>query len=256
VIALQAAEVARAAVSREHLALSGLAIPPKLVDLHPLTELMSQLDEAGSAIASHRTYIFSIEQDLTTLTVQLKAAEKFASVPLVPIPADRKRIPSPLVLAVAVGAIGILVIFVLFSPILLRELGLHPTRPVIDSTIDQVNRKTDPTGTHETGNTPPPDTVKNDRHEKSVPRVESGVTPERLESVRRLIRNADIANEKGMYLQAALGYGEAALLYPQELLQVERPERTKVKFLEALKRYQAQVEHSLDKASSEDQKGK
>jgi len=70
----------------------------------------------------------------------------------------------------------------------------------------------------------------------------------RLKHIRQLLDDAEMANEKGMYLDAVLGFGQAAILYPDELTEVERPERLRMKFLEALRRYQAQVEQAFEKA--------
>jgi predicted ATPase len=78
----------------------------------------------------------------------------------------------------------------------------------------------------------------------------SETTQMRQSQIRKLLEDAETANAKGKYLDAALGFGEAALLYPEELAHVEPPEKIRTKFLDALKRYQSQVERTLDKAGS------
>jgi hypothetical protein len=70
-----------------------------------------------------------------------------------------------------------------------------------------------------------------------------------LKLVRQLLNDARTASEKGKYLDALLGFGQAAVLYPQELAEVEHPEKVRMMFLEALRLYQSQVEQALEKAS-------
>jgi exonuclease SbcC len=73
----------------------------------------------------------------------------------------------------------------------------------------------------------------------------------RLKAVRRLLKDAEMASEKGKYLDAVLGYGQAAVLYPQELAEVENPEKVRLQFMDALKRYQVEVERALQKAAKQ-----
>jgi hypothetical protein len=73
----------------------------------------------------------------------------------------------------------------------------------------------------------------------------------RLEQVRQLLADAERASEKGKHLDAVLGFGQAAVLYPQELAEVENPERVRRKFIDALKRYQAEVERALQRANEQ-----
>jgi exonuclease SbcC len=70
----------------------------------------------------------------------------------------------------------------------------------------------------------------------------------RMKQVRQLLNDAEVANEKGKYLEAVLGFGQAAILYPEELAKVESPAKVRDKFIGALKRYQAEVEQALQKA--------
>jgi exonuclease SbcC len=80
---------------------------------------------------------------------------------------------------------------------------------------------------------------------KEAPKKEE---PLRLKQVRQLLHDAEMANEKGKYLDAVLGYGQAAILFPEELAEVESPEKIRLRFMDALKQYQAEVERALQKA--------
>jgi exonuclease SbcC len=71
----------------------------------------------------------------------------------------------------------------------------------------------------------------------------------RLKEVRKLLNDAGMANEKGQYLEAVLGFGQAAILYPEELTEVEDPAKVRRQFIHALNRYQAAVERALQKAA-------
>jgi len=73
-------------------------------------------------------------------------------------------------------------------------------------------------------------------------------TQTRLKNVRRLLQEAETSREQGKYLEALLSYGQAAIVYPQELVQVESPDSVRLKFIDALKHYQADVERALQKA--------
>jgi AAA domain len=70
----------------------------------------------------------------------------------------------------------------------------------------------------------------------------------RLKNVRGLLQEAETSREQGKYLEALLSYGQAAIVYPQELVQVESPHSVRLKFIDALKHYQADVERALQKA--------
>jgi exonuclease SbcC len=71
----------------------------------------------------------------------------------------------------------------------------------------------------------------------------------RLRQIRKLLDDAELANAGGKHWDAALAYGQAAILYPDELAAVENPERVRAKFINALSRYQGEVERALLKAS-------
>ena len=71
----------------------------------------------------------------------------------------------------------------------------------------------------------------------------------RLKQVRQLLDDAEMASQRGKYLDAVLGFGQAAILYPQELGEVRNPEDVRVKFNEALQHYQAEVEQALRRAA-------
>jgi exonuclease SbcC len=78
----------------------------------------------------------------------------------------------------------------------------------------------------------------------------------RLTQVRQLLNDAEMANNRGKHLDAVLGFGEAALLYPAELAEVEDPEKVRLKFMDALKHYQRQVEQALQKAAEHQPRSK
>ncbi len=71
----------------------------------------------------------------------------------------------------------------------------------------------------------------------------------RLKQVRQLLDDAEMASQRGKYLDAVLGFGQAAILYPQELGEVRNPEDVRVKFNDALRHYQADVEQALRRAA-------
>lgn len=71
----------------------------------------------------------------------------------------------------------------------------------------------------------------------------------RLKELRRLLDDAEAASATGKHLDALLGFGQAAILFPQELAEVEDPAKVRLKFIDALKHYHAQVEQSLQKAA-------
>ncbi len=81
--------------------------------------------------------------------------------------------------------------------------------------------------------------------------AETAKKHQRLKEVRRLLKDAEMAHESGKYLDAVLGFGQAAILYPQELAEVESPEKVKRNFMDALKGYQTEVELALEKAAKQ-----
>ena len=71
----------------------------------------------------------------------------------------------------------------------------------------------------------------------------------RLKQIRKQLDDAATADKNGEYLNAVLGFGQAVLLYQQELSEVEDIETVRGKFTNALKHYQAEVERALLKAA-------
>jgi exonuclease SbcC len=71
----------------------------------------------------------------------------------------------------------------------------------------------------------------------------------RLKEARRLLDEARKASDQGRHLDAILGFGQSAVLFPEELAALERPEQVRKMFLEAMRRYQAEVERALEKAN-------
>jgi hypothetical protein len=93
--------------------------------------------------------------------------------------------------------------------------------------------------------------VETARNPTPAPQPMEEMRQQRLKEVRQLLKEAEIAREKGKYLDAVLGFGQAAVLYPQELAEVESPEQVRLQFLDALKGYQAEVERALQKAAKQ-----
>lgn len=71
----------------------------------------------------------------------------------------------------------------------------------------------------------------------------------RLEQVRRLLDDAALAIQNENYLDAIFGFGQAAVLFPEELGEVENPATVKDRFDHALRGYQTEVERAIRKAA-------
>jgi hypothetical protein len=82
---------------------------------------------------------------------------------------------------------------------------------------------------------------------------------ERLQEIARIkaiLDSAEEANRRGQFLEAATRWGQAALLHSRYLAEVESPEQVLKKFLDALSRYQAEVERALHEASLKKAEGR
>ncbi|MBI3411390.1 MAG: AAA family ATPase [Planctomycetes bacterium] len=72
---------------------------------------------------------------------------------------------------------------------------------------------------------------------------------QRLEQVRKLLDDAALAIQHENYLDAIFGFGQAAILFPEELAEAENPATVRDQFNLALSGYQAEVERALRKAA-------
>jgi hypothetical protein len=78
----------------------------------------------------------------------------------------------------------------------------------------------------------------------------------RLTKVRQLLADGRAASERDRHLEALVAFGQAALMYPQEVAQVDNPERVRIQFVDALRGYQAEVERALQLSSSQRNDGR
>jgi hypothetical protein len=141
------------------------------------------------------------------------------------------------------------------------EAGKEPVRKeerkqgLPKETQEEEPRETEPNGEH------PTETPRNTEPKKSPsePRrdeASAAAKQLRLRQVRQLLYDAQMARERGKHLDAVLGFGQAAILYPDELAELEDPEKVRLKFIEALKQYQTQVEQVLQKAAAQKTRSK
>jgi exonuclease SbcC len=278
---LGSAQLAHVALSRQQRVLESLTPPPELADPEPLAELISQLEGTFRDVAGHEASITATAADMAKLEADMRSAERVGAGSLLPGLAERR--PQRRILMALGGFAGIaaVILLVIFGPAWFSRLDtgssdrthnkVAPTAAAV-AKADDIGKTGKPSESQqapekETPKEPPKEGPKKEEPKnetskeepkKEEPRKEDpkkdepGVEKQlRLKQVRQLLNDAEMANEKGKYLEAVLGFGQAAVLYPQELAEVENPEKVRLKFIDALKRYQAEVERALQKAAEQ-----
>jgi energy-coupling factor transporter ATP-binding protein EcfA2 len=273
---LYSAQLTNTAIARQKRLLGSLSEPPDMEDPAPLTALVSQLESTLGAVDRHQRVIADAIVKTRELEADLHAAERAGSSSFATGGVERR--PRRRILVGVAGLASIAAIVVLFI------FGLSWFRGLKSGSSDSAIKETDPT-TRVVANANDSRTTgrlsaSHQPTEKQTLRADSEQEPEkqalkteketrkeepkpaepkkedpgdakqrRLKQIRQLLSDAEMANEKGRYLDAILGFGQAALLYPEDLAEVESPEKIRLKFVDALKRYQAEVERALQKAA-------
>jgi exonuclease SbcC len=283
---LESAQLARAALCHQQRVLESLTSPPEVVDPEPLAMLISQLEGAFRAVAGHEASITTTAADMAKAHADMHAAERVGARPVLPGSATR-RSPRHILLALG-GFAGIAAVILLFifgagwasrlnsgsSNRAYNEVDPKAAAVAKAGGIEKTGKASESQKApeKETPKRSPEDEPRKDEPEKQEPKKENHkeeprkvepnkpepkkeearvAKPLRLKQVRQLLNDAEMASEKGKYLEAVLGFGQAAILYPQELADVENPEKVRRKFIDALKRYQAEVEWALKKAAEQ-----
>ena len=257
---LVSAQLVHAVVSRQQHVLESPTPPPGLVDPEPLTELITRLEGTLRDVAGHNASIRATAADMAKLEADMRSAERVGASPLLPGSAGRR---SPRILMALGGFAGMVAIIVLFTfgPGWFSRLNTGSsdrTHNAVDPNAAAL-AKADDIGN--TGNPSESQRAPEKRTSKEAPKEEpkkedskkeelNEARQLRLKKVRQLLKDAEMAQEKERYLDAVLGYGQVAILYPQELAEVESPEKVRLRFIDALKRYQAEVERALQKAAN------
>jgi exonuclease SbcC len=259
---LKSAAAANLVVGVLQRAFESLKPPPELADSEPLVIFIRQMEGAFRDLARHEASITEIAGDMPKLEAEVRAAERLSADRWLPRSADRRHRRRNMLALGGFAGISALIFLFLFTHGWLSRLN--------NSAPNRMPYQANPKGTalanaedirrtvktSEPKRTPAKETPKkmlNEEPRTKEPMKDArDVTKQvRVEQVRQLLIDAEMASEKGKYLDSVLGYGQAALLYPNELPEVESPEKVRLKFVDALKRYQAEVERALQMASEQ-----
>jgi exonuclease SbcC len=264
---LQSAHETLHGVTGQLRVLERLTPPPDSVDTEPLAMLISQLDRVSREVAGHEALIRATAEDMAKVQAEMDAAEGVCVNPLLCGPRAR-RSPRHILMALGASA-GMATVILLFvfgvrwwsrlntespdrpnnegGPIVaaIAEAGDIGKRGSV-SEIQQ-HPKTEPP------REPPTQKSRKNEPDKLEPKKEEFRVARdlRLKQVRQLLNDAEMANQQGKYLEAILNFGQAAIFYQQELGEIENPEKVRVKFIDSLKHYQAEVERALQKAAEQ-----
>jgi len=128
-----------------------------------------------------------------------------------------------------------------------KDSGVDPPKDIAEEQPSKSTQKEGPAeiGQKRSANEPAKKVPREPTEDHAKKQV---VDEKRLQQVRQLLTEARKASEEARFLDAILGFGQAAVLFPDELAAAERPEKVRTMFLEALRRYQSQVEQALEKA--------
>jgi exonuclease SbcC len=254
---LESAQLAHVALSRQQRVLESLTSPPDLVDPEPLADLISQVEGTSRDIVGHEASITATSADMDKVEADTRAAERVAASPLLSGPVER-RAPRRTLMALGgfAGMAAVILLFI-FGPAWFSRPNtgssdradnkVNPKAAVV-AKADDIGKTGKPAESQGALEKEPPKETPKEEPKKEEPSAEKQL---RLKQLRQLLNDAEMANEKGKHLDAVLGFGQAAVLYPQELAEVENPERIRLKFINALKRYQAEVERALQKAAEQ-----
>jgi exonuclease SbcC len=263
---LESAQLAHVALCRQQRMLENLALPPSLVDLKPLVELISQLEGADRDVTQPQGLMTDTASDMGKLEVCLPVAERAGTGSLLSSPAERQpRRRIFMALGGSAGVAAVLLLFILrhawFSG--LNTESSKPTHNKVDpkaaavAKADDMGKAGKPSESQRVQEKETPkETPKKKGQERTTQQGPKKEEPNlakqlRLKQVRQLLNDAEKAKDKGKFLEAVLGFGRAAILYPEELATVKNPEKVRVKFNDALKRFQAEVERALQRAAEQ-----
>jgi energy-coupling factor transporter ATP-binding protein EcfA2 len=272
---LESAERINLIVCSCHQVLQNLMPSPELTDPKPLNDLIEQLKDNLNDIERHDALIRNTTSSITEIDADMRAWETAHASPLQSVVVDRHTPRRLLVVLGGLAAIAAVIVLFMFGPAWFSnrdsrsadgdnaKVDSKATSTVGADDISetgklpefQITPNSDPTKEHPKEEPTKQKPIKEGPKTKESTQVEAKKeqpTPEkqqRLMQVRQLLNDAEMANVKGKYLDAVFGFGQAAILYPQELAEVESPEKVRLKFIDALKRYQAEVERALQKAT-------
>jgi exonuclease SbcC len=288
---LESAQLAHVALSRQQRVLESLTPPPELADPEPLAKLIRQLAGTFQDVAQHQGLMSDTASYMDKLEARLRVAERAGAGSLLPGPAERRPRRRILMALGSFASMAAVLLLFIFGPAWFSRLNTgssEPTHNKVDpkaaavAKADYIEKRGKPSESQRALEKETPKEIpkeeprkeepkketakeepKKEQPKKEEPKKEDPKKEEprkeepsvakqlRLKQVRQLLNDAEMANEKGQYLEAVLGFGQAAVLYPQELAEVEDPEKVRVKFIDALKRYQAEVERALQKATEQ-----
>jgi exonuclease SbcC len=254
---LKSAQLAHVALGRKQRVLESLTPPPELLNLDLLAELISHLESAFRDVAGHEASITTTAADMAKAEADARVAERVGASPLLPGQAERRSPRRTLMALGGFAAMAVVMLLFIFGPAWFSRLNTGSsdrTHNKVDlkagaiAKADDIGKTENPSESQQAPENQPRKETTREESKKEEPSV---AKLRRLKQVRQLLNDAEMANEKGKYLDAVLGFGQAAILYPQELGEVENPEKVRLKFIDALKRYQAEVERALQKAAEQ-----
>src|SRR5262249_7221043 len=222
--------------SRRQHVLKGLMPPPDLADPEPMANLVSLLGGTLEGIAQFEGEIATTGPDIAKMEFELRQGERAGAGNLLSGRSEslaRRRI--------LIGLSGVAVTAAVILCLILVPGWFNRLNSGSSEGTDMLVDPATGAGIKADKDDPKP----NLSASQEGAEVARGL---RLKLVRQLLHKARLASDEGKYLDAVLAFGQAAVLYPQELREVDNPEKVRVQFLDALKRYQAEVEGALQNA--------
>jgi hypothetical protein len=211
--------------------LLGLLSVPQQDDVSGFSRIISDIDSVTAALARLNDTHSNISAEMQECENTIRSLERSALIPAHPSWHTWKS--SRVMVLLAATAIMVLLVVYLgsrfFTPSTTDGTELN-----VDGSVPGALSKPDEKGT------------KDPAKKKEEPAEAKAA---RIQQVRQILNDADMASAKGRHLEAVLAYGQAAISYPDELAEVERPESVQAKFMNALSRYQAEVERAIARAS-------
>jgi exonuclease SbcC len=277
---LESAQLANAAFSRQQRALQYLTPQPDLADSRPLVDLLSLLEGTLKDVDQITGLITATTADMAKLELHVGVADLAGADAWLPGSVERRQGRRKVMAIGFCAVLAALILLFIFGPTWFgrRKTGssigadkpVDPPLPLVARVDDNgKTRSLLASGQAADRETPMAQAKREEANKerakeaeaKKEERKKADAKPEepkeaeakelkqhRLSRVRQLLNDADMAHEKGKYLDALLGFGQAAILYPQELAVVQSPEKVRLQFIDALKRYQADVERALREA--------
>lgn len=217
---------------RQHV-LNKLMFPPELIDREPMAELISLMDRTSKEISRQDGLLKQLEHEIRKINDQIVEKERSPSLIYPAHNGGRRR---GMVLGLgAITTVVAVVLFFIFAPTWSKKPKFGSSTRAQESTeVPSELPKESNSSNSQSGDS---------KKEKGELANQS-----RIKEVQKLLANAETADAKGKHLEAVLGYAQAAILYADELPEVRSPGDVRLKFVAALKGYQAEVEEALKKA--------